>query len=235
MNTLGPNTNASVTNLRSDVILVAGEDRGEVLDVVRILIKSRIPTSYRYRCYEFWPFRSATVILTGIGTGSIEPLMWEILQPRIIRRIILIGTAGLMSGIVPNLEALGLLTEIDMMPIEAYCVNYARWKDAEEKVAKMGPVVKTTAGNIIQNPFLGVSNTAQKLCYKFAVEFGFTPSSRSRLMVSGVLQKPLPMNSMARFLAESRQELARQRAKEEFETQQRLASGSPVQLDIQGG
>jgi len=139
------------------------------------------------------------------------------------------------NRIVPKLEALGLLTEIDMMPIEAYCVNYARWKDAEEKVAKMGPVVKTTAGNIIQNPFLGVSNTAQKLCYKFAVEFGFTPSSRSRLTVSGMLQKPLPANSMARFLAESRMEFARQRAKAEFEAQERQVLDSPDQLDIQGG
>ena len=36
--------------------------------------------------------------LSGIGTGCLEPLLFEILRPGIVRRIVLIGTAGIMPG-----------------------------------------------------------------------------------------------------------------------------------------
>lgn len=83
-----------------------------------------------------------------------------------------------------ELLALGLLTRIDMSSLASYCITYARWQEAEEQVSKGGLVVKTKSGNLIQNPYLGVANSAMKLCHKFAVEFGFTPSSRSRLNVT---------------------------------------------------
>jgi len=86
--------------------------------------------------------------------------------------------------IVPELLTLGLLTRIDAFALASYCITYARWMEAEAKVTEAGPVVKTKAGNLITNPYLGVANTAMKLCHKFAVEFGFTPSSRSRLNVT---------------------------------------------------
>jgi hypothetical protein len=37
-------------------------------------------------------------ILTAIGTATLEPLLWEILTPAIIRQIILVGTAGMPPG-----------------------------------------------------------------------------------------------------------------------------------------
>lgn len=58
---------------------------------------------HEYRCYRFWKYPSFTLIWTGIGTGCLEPLMFEILEPRIVRRIVLIGTAGAIS----NRTALG--------------------------------------------------------------------------------------------------------------------------------
>lgn len=80
-----------------------------------------------------------------------------------------------------ELLAAGVLMRCDMATLSLYCVAWARWKHAEAEVAKLGEVVKTKSGNVIQNPWLGVANTAAKQCHRFAVEFGLTPSSRRKV------------------------------------------------------
>jgi len=78
---------------------------------------------------------------------------------------------------------LGLLTNIDRVALAAYCQAYARWVEAEKGIKKSGLIVKTKDGNIIQSPLVGIANTAMKLVHKFLIEFGMTPSSRSRISV----------------------------------------------------
>lgn len=75
----------------------------------------------------------------------------------------------------------GLLTTIDIDALATYCTVYARWVDAEEQVAKGGAVLKTVAGNIIQNPYLAIANRCIDQMGKLEAEFGMTPSSRSRV------------------------------------------------------
>ena len=82
-----------------------------------------------------------------------------------------------------ELLALGVLTTVDRAALAAYCVAYARWADAEAQVTKLGTVVKTANGNLIQNPYLAVANRAMDQMMKAASEFGMTPSSRSRVQV----------------------------------------------------
>jgi P27 family predicted phage terminase small subunit len=89
-----------------------------------------------------------------------------------------------------ELSALGLLTLVDRAALAAYCMVYARWVDAELNIQKYGTVIKTKAGNAIQNPYVGVANRALDLMYKFQSEFGMTPSSRSRLSVTPSSQAP---------------------------------------------
>lgn len=79
-----------------------------------------------------------------------------------------------------HLHRLGLLTQIDRAALAAYCQAWARWVEAEEKLAEKPDVVKTKNGNIIQNPYLAVSNRAHDQLMKCAAEFGMTPSSRTR-------------------------------------------------------
>lgn len=93
MATLGPNTNAPVELLSADCIYVAGEDRSHVLS----LLPEGAP-SFRHRGYEFWKQPNFTMILSGMGTGCVEPLVWEITQPGVVRRIVLVGTAGKMPA-----------------------------------------------------------------------------------------------------------------------------------------
>lgn len=85
----------------------------------------------------------------------------------------------------------GVLTEIDGHGLAMYCQAYGRWRKAEEAIQQMakanpasgGLIIKTTNGNIIQNPMVGTANTAMRDAMKFASEYGLTPSSRVRLGV----------------------------------------------------
>lgn len=83
--------------------------------------------------------------------------------------------------LVPELTKLGLLTQVDRAALAGYCMTYARWAEAEAKVREGGVIIRTKSGNFIQNPYLGVANTALKLVQKFAAEFGLSPSSRAKV------------------------------------------------------
>jgi P27 family predicted phage terminase small subunit len=83
-----------------------------------------------------------------------------------------------------ELIALGLLTSVDRAALAAYCAAYSRWVAAETNVQKHGTVIKSPkSGYPIQNPYLGVANRALDQIRQFAIEFGLTPASRSRLHV----------------------------------------------------
>jgi hypothetical protein len=80
------------------VIVCAGEDAGELERVFLPVAGERPSGFFDYRCYRFWRFESATVIWTGIGTGCLEPLLWEVIAPGIVERIVLIGSAGRLAN-----------------------------------------------------------------------------------------------------------------------------------------
>lgn len=90
--TLGPNTNAPRSLLSEDVIICAGEDPTELAQAIGDLTTEGAP--FDYRCYRFWKTKSLSVIWTGIGTGCLEPLLFEVLSARVVRRLCLVGTAG---------------------------------------------------------------------------------------------------------------------------------------------
>jgi len=86
-----------------------------------------------------------------------------------------------MSRLLFNL---GLLTQIGGAALASYCESYGRWRQAEEDLADSGLLLKNTGGNVIQNPLVGIANQAQRDMVKILVEFGMTPSSRSRVTVA---------------------------------------------------
>ena len=93
--------------------------------------------------------------------------------------------------IARELKVLGLVTSIDRAALAAYCQAYSRWSQAEESLAKVGLLIKTSNGNVVQNPLVGIANRSMELMHRFLSEFGMTPSSRSRLSVepSGKLEQ----------------------------------------------
>jgi P27 family predicted phage terminase small subunit len=96
-----------------------------------------------------------------------------------------------------QLHRMGLLTEIDVASLAAYCQAYGRWVTAERVIAAMaekdqltgGLMIKTTNGNAIQNPLIGTSNKAASDMVRYAAEFGLTPAARARLALGAGPQK----------------------------------------------
>jgi P27 family predicted phage terminase small subunit len=57
---------------------------------------------------------------------------------------------------------------------------------AEEQVAKFGTIVKSPEkGFPMKSPYLTIADQALETMRKFMVEFGLTPSSRSRIRLPG--------------------------------------------------
>ena len=96
--------------------------------------------------------------------------------------------------IADGLNTMGILRNVDQNILGAYCASYSRWRHAEEelnKLKKESPlsalVLKTISGNYIQQPLIGIANTAARDMVKYASEFGLTPAARASL---GIKNEP---------------------------------------------
>ena len=84
--------------------------------------------------------------------------------------------------VVPELQAMGLLSSADRAALAAYCTAWSRWVQAEAQVRKYGPIVKSPEkGFPMKSPYLTIADQALETMRKLMVEFGLTPSSRSRI------------------------------------------------------
>jgi len=79
------------------------------------------------------------------------------------------------------LESTKLLTEADWTALSCYCQCFGRWVKAEENVKNKGMLIKTKNGNLVHNPYLDIANRCMKQMQFYLTEFGFTPSSRSKV------------------------------------------------------
>jgi P27 family predicted phage terminase small subunit len=91
------------------------------------------------------------------------------------------------ARVVDTLFIAGLLTDLDAAALGAYCASYGRWAQAEralraaEQTEQGGLVITTATGNAIQAPLVGIANKAAADMVRYAVEFGMTPSARSKV------------------------------------------------------
>lgn len=78
----------------------------------------------------------------------------------------------------------GILSELDGPALATYCQAFSRWQYAEEQLAKFGPVILSPDKKFpVQSPYLAIANKAMEQMLKVLIEFGMTPSSRSRVTV----------------------------------------------------
>ena len=89
---------------------------------------------------------------------------------------------------------MGVLTYVDGDALAAYCQTYARWQEAEEFLAKHGPVysLRDESGQVRcmqQFPQVSIARTLMLLLRQYQQEFGMTPAARTRVEVS-LQQKP---------------------------------------------
>ena len=88
------------------------------------------------------------------------------------------------------------MTRIDGAALGLYCASFARWREANEELARQGVLVMTANGGAKINPLLTVANQAQANMAKILAEFGGSPSSRSRLKAD----QPAPEDDLTKFL-----------------------------------
>jgi P27 family predicted phage terminase small subunit len=83
--------------------------------------------------------------------------------------------------ITPSLYAMGLLSDLDMASLAAYCQSYSRWVEAETELKASGLLIKTSNGNVIQNPLVGIANQAMEHMRKHLANFGMSPADRAKV------------------------------------------------------
>ncbi|MEO0054561.1 MAG: hypothetical protein RLZZ50_508 [Verrucomicrobiota bacterium] len=92
-----PNARLVAAQLRPDVVLCCGEDKTAFVGALRAVGLPADPATPDFRGFTAWTFPALTVVLAPIGTGSVEPILNEILTTAPIERIILVGTAGALG------------------------------------------------------------------------------------------------------------------------------------------
>ena len=84
--------------------------------------------------------------------------------------------------LAPSLEAMGVLTAVDITAFAGYCQAYARWKEAEEFISKHGSIFQTPSGYVQQVPQVSIAQQNLKIMQSFCSEFSLTPATRSRII-----------------------------------------------------
>ena len=81
------------------------------------------------------------------------------------------------------LHEMGVLTVADRAALAAYCQAWARWIEAEQRLAETPPLLKTPSGYVQQSPWLSIANKQMELMGRFMTELGLTPAARTRVAV----------------------------------------------------
>lgn len=122
-----------------------------------------------------------------LGPGEPQPAH----RTRLPRAPEILGTDGkaLWRKLGTQLKDLGLLTKVDETMFLGLCQQYDVYMQALEglengKAKGEQLVVQTTNGNVIQNPWFGVANTALANMKRIGAEFGISPGSRRNLSVT---------------------------------------------------
>lgn len=77
----------------------------------------------------------------------------------------------------------GVLSSIDLSIFTVYVVAAAAHQDAALRCAEEGTTIETVQGNVIQAPWVGMMNKQAAVLIRACSELGFTPASRSRVVV----------------------------------------------------
>lgn len=104
---------------------------------------------------------------------------------------------AMWQTVMPELLANKILTVADIHNVEAFCMAYARWRQAEREITRLGVLIMDDNGRYSKNPAFTVVNETKKQMATFGGLLGLDPSSRSRL--TGSVQKTVA-NPFADFL-----------------------------------
>jgi P27 family predicted phage terminase small subunit len=104
--------------------------------------------------------------------------------------------------IAPELDRLGLLTMIDQAALAAYCSCWALTVEAEKEIRELGAVIIDEKGRALRNPAVNILRDMFAQMRLYEIEFGMTPSARSRIHVPAASEAK---NPFAEFTAEAKE------------------------------
>jgi P27 family predicted phage terminase small subunit len=78
----------------------------------------------------------------------------------------------------------GLLKRLDLSILETWVTAMWIFRDTQKDVQSEGLMVEGINGNPIANPKIGIMTRQSQIIMKAASEMGFTPSSRSRIVMT---------------------------------------------------
>ena len=93
------------------------------------------------------------------------------------------------------------LTAGHQAALAVYCQTWSDYKRYCGIVAQYHELTKTTKGEVVVSPYVGLRNKASQALRQYAAELGFTPSSQTRC-VAGSGQ---PEDEFSAFLSERKQ------------------------------
>jgi len=96
------------------------------------------------------------------------------------------GAKAFTDLYLPQLHEMQILTDADLAAFELMSVHYAMAWRAAEIVQSQGVILKDKFGQLHKHPALQILRDNSAMFKAYAVEFGMTPSARSRIQV------PLP-------------------------------------------
>lgn len=85
--------------------------------------------------------------------------------------------------ICKELAELRVLSLAERSSLEQYCDAYAKWRDAIKQLAENGAYCFTEKG-VVEHPAGKAHRAYAALCTKILCEFGLTPCSRTRLVIT---------------------------------------------------
>lgn len=99
--------------------------------------------------------------------------------------------AAMWREVSPWLVEAKILTATDLHNLEAFCMAYQRWREAQADITKNGIIVMG-AKQEIKNPACTVSNETMRQMATFGSALGLDPAARARLKPGGAKEETNP-------------------------------------------
>jgi P27 family predicted phage terminase small subunit len=100
------------------------------------------------------------------------------------------------NRVIDEMYKVGTMTNCDVAILTAYCLSWSKLVTAQKALDKLatkgevgGLLYTTKSGNIIQNPLVGICNTAARDMARYAAELGLSPASRGRVSSNNKVNK----------------------------------------------
>ena len=87
----------------------------------------------------------------------------------------------LWNEVCHELKNNGLLANVDLGLVEAYCAELAQYKEAIRQIKRTSPLIKSPSGYAMVSPWQTIRRQSLKAAMDLGQLFGVTPSARTRI------------------------------------------------------